>query len=308
MANLDQSILAQLADIRNGAKLIDGRYYQTVYEGGGMNGGMGDSGGGYDPGTLARILSYEQGASGEQGSYFDVYDPSGGYTGTRQMDHDTFGSMAKDVYTNPGFLMMVGAGLGMAGGMAGTAASSATGMTGGTAAAGAGGAGLGGMEALNGADMMSDAFVANGGYGAGGFGGGTGSLGSAIGNGSVFGDMPSMGGGGLTDAIKTGASSLMPSGGGSGLGGLAASALGALGGSQSTGGGTTSQTQRMDPRMDPYIHGDANHGGLLQHAYNTMTNQMQPGALAGYDQMRTQGQGLLQQPVRGNGFNLFTGK
>ncbi len=141
-------------------------------------------------------------------------------------------------------------------------------------AAGAAGAGGGGSEAaingLNGSDLMSDQFAANGGFGAGGFGGGTGTLASAIANGSILG------------GVK-------------GLLGPAATLLGAAAGGQ---GQENSQTTAKDiPEwLKPSVM------GLLSDTDALRKKQMAPGYMQGYDDMRSVGQGLLNQPIAGNPF------
>ncbi len=44
-------------------------------------------------------------------------------------------------------------------------------------------------------------------------------------------------------------------------------------------GGTTTQQQRMDPRMDAYVYGDKSKRGLLDMAYNIMQDQYKTGGL-----------------------------
>lgn len=154
-------------------------------------------------------------------------------------------------------------------------------MTGATQAAGAGGAALAGGAA-----------------GAGGSA--AGGSGAFLGEGIASG-VPAW------DAAATGAG-LTLSGAGSGLSlldgaskwlGPAATALGALAGSQ---GQDTSQTsvKSMDPRMDALFYGD-----LAPRIQGLLAKQMEPGALQGFTDMQGVGRNLLNQPVAGNGFTRF---
>jgi hypothetical protein len=154
-------------------------------------------------------------------------------------------------------------------------------MTGATQAAGAGGAALAGGAA-----------------GAGGSA--AGGSGAFLGEGVASG-VPAW------DAAATGAG-LTLSGAGSGLSlldgaskylGPAATALGALAGSQ---GQDTSQTsvKSMDPRMDKLFYED-----LAPRVQGLLAKQMAPGAMQGFTDMQSVGRNLLNQPVAGNGFNRF---
>jgi hypothetical protein len=163
-------------------------------------------------------------------------------------------------------------GLSAAGGEA--AVSAGFGGVGGGAAGGAAGgavgaAGDGLLNGLNGSDIMSDAFVKSGGYGSGGFGGTS---------------------GGFLDSLINGVSS--GAGGGSGTSSLLSTALkygpgllgGLMGGAGGSGDGNSSGTKQIDPRLLPYIYGDANNKGAFGYA-----------------------KGLLDAPVAPNGFERFYG-
>lgn len=133
----------------------------------------------------------------------------------------------------------------------------------------------------------------------------------------------------------TAASSLIPSwmssaasSAGSLLGGsnpstAAAIAGGLLGSSKGANSATTSQQYRMDSRLDPYVYGGSNGGGLLSDAANLYRQQMANGGLndnqrqglemqrqaltspqytQGLDAMRSQGLGLLNGGIAGNPF------
>lgn len=81
--------------------------------------------------------------------------------------------------------------------------------------------------------------------------------------------------------------------------GLGTTALGALGGSKGNQQSATA-TKTMDPRLDPYFYGE---GGLLNMAQAQL--QRDQANQAGYDLMKQRGIGLLNTPMRGNGFGLF---
>jgi len=132
----------------------------------------------------------------------------------------------------------------------------------------------------NGSDIMSDNFDVNGAHGAGGFGGSNGTWWSSIVNGL--------------------------GGSNSGYGRLLTSLLGGAMGSHGVQTNITRQFT-IDPRMVPYVYGDANNPGILQRTQGLLGQQMAPGALQGYTDMQNVGRGLLNQPVAGNGFNRFFG-
>ena len=173
-------------------------------------------------------------------------------------------------------------------------------------AGGAGGAmgGAGGgnmMNGLNGADLMSDAFVSNGGYGAGGFGGTNGSYLSNLVSGS--GDLGSrlMGGTGAGSAGAGGGAAnaaANAAGKGNSLLGLGASLLGAASGAEGQ-QGESSQTKDIPSWLKPYVQKN------LGYASGLLDKQMAPGAMPGYEAMRNTGMGLLSTPQMGNGFNRF---
>lgn len=87
--------------------------------------------------------------------------------------------------------------------------------------------------------------------------------------------------------------------------GPASTLLGGLAGAQGQKTEETSQ-RRTDPRVDPYLFGANGQPGLLQMTYDKLVGQMAPGGLQGYDDMQRVGMGLLNAPVAGNGFGLFT--
>lgn len=120
------------------------------------------------------------------------------------------------------------------------------------------------------------------------------------------------------------------SAGGSLLGGIASNPVtaaaiagGLLGSSKDANSATTSSQYRMDSRLDPYVYGGSNGGGLLSEAANLYRQQMANGGLndnqrqglemqrqaltspqytQGLDAMRSQGFGLLNGGIAGNPF------
>lgn len=168
----------------------------------------------------------------------------------------------------------------------------------GAAEAAAGGGYEGGLNALNGSDIMSDQFVANGGYGSGGFGGTSGTYVDNLINGEGLLSSRVMGGTGAGGASTAASTVANTAGGASNWLGPAATIAGAALGSQ---GRQSEQTTAKDiPEwLKPSVM------GLLGQADALRNRQMAPGYLQGYDDMRSVGQGLLNQPVAGNGFNKF---
>jgi hypothetical protein len=81
--------------------------------------------------------------------------------------------------------------------------------------------------------------------------------------------------------------------------GPAAALLGAVAGSQPVKQSTT-QTRDIPDWLKPSV------GGLLGYTNQKLAQDMAPGALAGYDQMKQVGQGLMSAPIAGNGFAQFT--
>jgi hypothetical protein len=182
-------------------------------------------------------------------------------------------------------------------------------LPGGFAAGGAGGGGAvaGGIGDattagyLNGADIMSNTFAANGGIGAGGFGGTSGSYMSNLLNGA--GDIASRVAGNTGAANAAGTASTVANAAGTAKAGMsllgpAATLLGGIAGAQGQ-ENEQSTTRDVPEWLKPYVQKNLGYAGSL------LDQQMQPGAMAGYDQMRNVGQGLLSQPMAGNGFSKF---
>lgn len=235
-SNIDPEILKQLGGTSM-PQLINGNWYQPTYDNGG---GSGDN---YLTGYMSYDGSGGQDARVPTGSAISYYGGDGTYqSGGFTHDSSSIGGFAQYVASQPAtqFLGAVvggaalsglGAGAGAIGEAGGSgaflgegAASGVAGWDGALAGSAAGevGAGAGAYGAVNGSDLMSDQFVANGGYGAGGFGGGTGTLASAIGNGTLGGGSLSTaqnvykGGSMLNNLLNGGGSGGQPGTGGSG--------------------------------------------------------------------------------------------
>ena len=99
-------------------------------------------------------------------------------------------------------------------------------------------------------------------------------------------------GGGSTAAGAAGAA------GASSLLGPAATLLGAAAGAQGQ-QNEQNTTKDIPEWLKPYVQKQ------LGYASGLLDTQMAPGYMQGYDQMRTRGQGLLSQPIAGNGFAQF---
>jgi hypothetical protein len=173
----------------------------------------------------------------------------------------------------------------------------------GAGAGAAGGAGEGLMNGLNGADLMSDAFVANGGVGAGGFGGTSGSyMSNLLGGSGDLGSRVIGGTGAGSTAAGTAASTAASTAAGSGGGllgkalGIGSTLLGAAAGAK--GQEQSSTTARDIPEwLKPYITGQ---GGLLSQTQQQLAASRSPERMAQWDQMRNVSMGLLNQPIAGN--------
>ncbi len=190
-------------------------------------------------------------------------------------------------------------GLGSVGGATAPAVAGGLGSGAGSLAGAAGDASL--MNGLNGADIMSDAFVSNGGYGAGGFGGTNGSYMSNLLSGTGnFSDrlMGGTGAGSTSGAGSAISTAAKAAGGSSNLLGAGASLLGALTGAKGQEQESTS-VRDIQEWLKPFVQKN------LGYASGLLDKQMAPGYMQGYDDMRTKGQNLLSQPIAGNGFSRF---
>jgi hypothetical protein len=283
MANLTPELLKLLQGggnmVNSGGTVLDGsRAFHPVFlnqftGGGGAEGGDMQS-------SVTGYQGYDyQGQDADWDDYAgkqrDLYDASGQYTGS-----DVFQErdpMWQTALTYAAILASAGAAGGaLAGAAGGAGAGAGGGMVNGAflgegalsgigawdgALAGAGAAGAGGgaaadglLNGLNGSDIMSDAFVQNGGYGAGGFGGSNGGLLSSL-------TSSLTNGGGGSDWT-----SLLTKYGPGILGGL-------VGGKSGSEGSNTQKT--MDPRLDPHIFGDK--GGFAR-AYGLLDTPVAPNA------------------------------
>ena len=227
------------------------------------------------------------------------FDPQGNFLETGTLSGvGTGGGMFGDIIRNPALGIGTILAMPFLAGAAGLGAGAGAG--GGAGTVGGSGAFLGEAPwAATGGGALDFGGAAAGGVGAGGVGGAGGS-GAFLGEGIASG-VPAW------DAAATGAG-LTLSGAGSGLSlldgaskwlGPAATALGALAGSQ---GQDTSQTsvKSMDPRMDKLFYED-----LAPRVQGLLAKQMAPGAMQGFTDMQSVGRNLLNQPVAGNGFNRF---
>ncbi len=100
------------------------------------------------------------------------------------------------------------------------------------------------------------------------------------------------------ESYVTGTTGSLLSGGAKSLLGPAATLLGGAAGAAG-GDDERSTTKDVPEWLKPYVTKN------LEYAGGLLDKQMQPGAMAGYDQMRNVGQGLLNQPMAGNGFSKF---
>jgi hypothetical protein len=177
---------------------------------------------------------------------------------------------------------------------------------GGGAAGGGVGAGMGGGGGGNGAFLGEAPWTPTGGgsldfgaAGAGGGGAGAG-VGGGGGNGAFLGEnvasgVPSW------DAAATKAGLSLGGGGGMGMKdilGIGTSLLGAASGAQGQ-ESESSQTRDIPAWLKPYVQKN------LGYASGLLDQQMAPGAMPGWGQMRNVGMGLLNTPQQGNGFNRF---
>lgn len=231
----------------------------------------------------------------QTGDWIDNYDANGNFLGSEQQQENP--GLLEGMFKDPLFYSFLAAAGGLGAGLAG----------GGSAFGGGSGAGVG---AANG---MWDVLPAA----AEGTAGASGAAGAGLGATTYGATGPSafMQGAGITGAgtgaatgAFTGGSALTNVlGAGSGLGALsgllgpAATILGGLAGAQ--GQENESTTKKDIPEwLKPYILGES---GLLSQTNNLLQKQMAPGYMAGYDQMRNVGSGLMNTPQQGNGFARF---
>lgn len=153
-----------------------------------------------------------------------------------------------------------------------------------------------GYGIVGGATEPVSALGGSGAMGAGAAGGGAAGAGGALGTMAPLEQMA------MPASVSEAASLSTMAGGGAGLLGkglgIGASLLGAAAGAQGQ-NAEQSSTRDIPEWLKPYAQKVLGYGGSL------LDQQMQPGAMAGFDQMKSAGQGLLGQPIAGNGTSLF---
>ena len=287
-----------------GAQEFGGQMYQQNVNQGGYAAEGGDGG----SSTPYGFTSYKPGAT--TGDAWQQFDTKGDFTREGILKEDPWlQNLLMAVGGAVGMSMipvgMAGGSLGSAGALAGDAMMPGAMGAGGSAMSTAPLAGLEGYLAAGGATVPGtfnaamDSQLANAamgpealsGYTSAGAGGVTASPIAGAGGGSSGGWMDKL------TKLAGGAGG----GGGSSLLGLAASGLGGLAGGQGQ-EDSSSQTRRMDPRLDQPVFGD-----LIPRTQSLLGQQMTPERMAGYRQMQTMGQSLLGRPVAGNDFERFYG-
>ena len=298
-----------------------GAYTQSYSRSGGNSEGEG--------GSAPTLVGY-QGGDGQEwhpNQQYQLYD-----TGGKQFDQFTAEDPNKKSWVDAlpyiiatmgtaGAAGLLGAGASFgATGAAGAAGASAAGMGGyGSAALGAdalgGAAGLSGTGAGVGASTVGAGFTpgqfATGFTDAGTAGGALDTAYTAGTAGTAFTGAPAlaetlapgaMPGG---SSLLSGATAAAKAAAGSGLLGPALTAVGAVLGSKGNKQTSTSQHQ-MDPRLNGAVFDGPN--ALVPQTQNLLTQQMSPARQQGYLDMQKYGQGLLSQPIAGNGFSKFSGR
>lgn len=256
----------------------DGQTYHPTYTGGMSSDNTSDTT------TLTGFTKDVNPGHNQVGDMQQMYDPSGLYQGTAAIPKDT---STADLLKFAAMAATMGYGGSMLNGMGG----GSFGVLGDAATA----TGMGGPASFG---VLGDAATATG------FGGGS----AAGGMSNMFGSSPTSFGvlGDPTTATKIvnfGPTSALS--GVKGLLGPAATALGAIAGAQGVNKEQT-DTRKTDPRVDPYLFGAAGSPGLLQYTQGLLNQQMSPAGMAGYQNMQSVGQGLLSNPIAGNGFGAFT--
>jgi hypothetical protein len=274
----------------------DGLMYQS------NAGGNADSGAGASQ-PAANYYQYDPNKK-ETGDPFNVYDTGGKFLEEGRFQPDKYWDLVA---------LWAASALGMGTLLPGMTGAGAAG--GGAAVPGVGEAGWGadlGMEGLAGATPSSGLAGAVPGVGEAGWGADLGMEGlagatptSGMGTtltGVAGGPLAAGGAAGAAGAAGAGGAGAAAAGGtgllGKGLG-AAATVLGGAAGAQGQ-DASKSQTQDIPEYLKPYVMKQLGYaGGLLD-------QQMAPGYLKGYEDMRNVGQGLLNQPVAGNGFDRLT--
>jgi hypothetical protein len=229
----------------------------------------------------------------------DSGDKIAGYNGTPYTNYDAQGNPIGDGQlsgiSNDSFMSTWGPFAMLAAGMA-------------PALMGAGAAGVGGASTAGGIDsangVLNSAVMGGGGAGAAGAGG-AGAL-ETLGGipqveipaASTFPEFATTGGGGLLGSVAS-SLGISPS-----LLSLGATALGALAGSKGVKQNQTS-TSSINPQVAPYVYGDGSGKGLLPGVQGLLAQQTSPQNMQGWQNVQNVAQGLLSQPVAGNGFSRF---
>lgn len=246
------------------------------------------------------------------GDLYNLYGTGGGNAGLQKILNGNTPGSPKDLLQAVAYLGAFALG----GNALGGALAGAGGAAAGAGDMGMGSWGAGGLGGAGGAG--ADFGLSAGGAGAGALGAGSGAAidggGMALGGGDAAEADLGMNGVGNVDnyALSQGAPASLGAGylssgsaafGLSDLGSLALkygpALLGGLLGSKPV---QSSTSRDLPPEMKPYVYGQ---GGLLPGAASLFQKQTAPGALQGFTDMQNVGQGLLNQPIAGNGFAQF---
>lgn len=284
LQQLPPELIALLAQGGSGLPVVgpDGNLYYGVTNQGGSNSDMG---------TLQSIYAASPQIAGSNtdniGAALPTYDPSGKLTGSRPYEPDSANITLGDVLRGAAFVG--GSALGM------------NALFGGLGGLGGAGAGAAGSDALATGGFLGEAPYTLTGGGALDFGGAAAGAGGGGGGGSLVGDYGAASSAGMAAPAAAG-------GGGSGLFGTGLTGSQLLGGASTLLGGATgaqgqqktqTETKDIPEWLKPYVN------KMLGYSGGLLDKQMAPGYLQGYDDMRRVGQGLLNQPVAGNGTSLF---
>lgn len=277
-----------------------GQTYNMVNTSGvGMNGGQGGSPGGMDGnyGDASNVFGnavYGVG-SGVPGSDYSMLDSN--FQATGQTGQYGRPDRFMDFIENAMPLALAGVGFGAAGGFGNLFGGGAGAGAGGGSGAFLGEGALSGVPAWDGALSAAQAAGAAGGVGAGAASGGGGAIETMASLSPVEMSIAEIPG-----PMSTGGSLLSRIGSAlGGSGGLLGTALGAAAGSQGQSGSSTAQRD-IPEWLKPYVTGS---GGVLDRARGLLEQQSAPEYQQAYNAMRTQGQGLLNTPQLGNGFDRF---
>lgn len=285
----------------------DGLTYSALYDHG--TGPEGEAGSGQyrpDAGYTGQMVLYRDGVKNQDGAYFDA---NGNYQGVAKLKEDNYLGTLLPALALMGGVYGLGSMLGGgaasgaagAGGFAGDATAAGYGgldaasastmgggasVGGGSAAMGAGGTGLGGLEA----GFLGDATAA-------GYGGLDAASAATMGGGASVNGGMALGAGGMGSTLANGLTAAGSALAGSGLLGPLATVAGAALGAK---GQESNQT--INKELPEYLRGPVT--DLISRGQGLLASQM-PIAAAQGALLRNTGQGLLSQPVAGNGFQLL---